>query len=229
MKIMLIRHGITPGNLRKAYNGTTDEHLAPEGRLQLEEMKAGHTYPRPEVLYVTPLQRTWESAEILFPGQEQIVVDGLRELDFGEFEEKNYEELKDIPAYQEWLASNGTLPFPGGEDLYSFQARCKKAFLEVMAEYENTASAGGDSVNRLTEADGECTDERMLAFVVHGGTIMAVMSALGVPEQEYFSFMSGNGNGYIADYADGKLLNYRKIFEDEYDRRNWEDEPIEQG
>ena len=39
MKIYLIRHGETKGNLKKKYIGRTDEKLCREGRIKLENKK----------------------------------------------------------------------------------------------------------------------------------------------------------------------------------------------
>ena len=56
----------------------------------------------------------------------------LAECDFGEFENKNYKELSDNPHYQEWIDSNGTLPFPGGESKEECADRNLKGFDEVL-------------------------------------------------------------------------------------------------
>lgn len=41
---------------------------------------------------VSPMKRCRESAELLFPGKKQEVCEHLRECDFGQFENRNYEE-----------------------------------------------------------------------------------------------------------------------------------------
>lgn len=46
-----------------------------------------------------------------FPGEPVHIIEELAECDFGEFENKNYKELEGNPHYQEWIDSNGTLPF----------------------------------------------------------------------------------------------------------------------
>ena len=48
----------------------------------------------------------------------------LAELDFGSFEGKNYEQLKEDPAYRRWIDSAGMTAPPGGEsgeDVYKRQ------------------------------------------------------------------------------------------------------------
>ena len=123
-ELILIRHGKTAGNLLGRYIGSrTDEPLCDEGRKGL----AGKQLPEVERLYVSPMKRCVETAEILWPGFDrkkmQKVMD-LRECDFGDFENKNYKELSGNGDYQAWIDSNGTLPFPNGESMDAFKSRC---------------------------------------------------------------------------------------------------------
>ena len=62
------------------------------------------------------------------------ICDKLKECDFGDFENKSYEDLKDNPDYQKWLDSNGELPFPNGETHEEFKNRCKDGFFESLTE-----------------------------------------------------------------------------------------------
>ena len=128
MKLYLIRHGMTFGNTLGRYIGTTDEPLSPEGRAALGQ----YAYLACGVLFVSPLKRCRETAQLLYPGKEQHVIRGFAECDFGEFENKNYRELSGNPDYQRWIDSGGTMAFPGGESQESFRRRCAEAFLEMM-------------------------------------------------------------------------------------------------
>ena len=53
-------------------------------------------------------------------------------MDFGVFEGKNYLELQGDKRYQEWIDSNGTLPFPEGESREEFISRCDKGFRRMI-------------------------------------------------------------------------------------------------
>lgn len=173
LKLWLIRHGMTEGNRHQRYIGVTDEPLCEEGRNLLSNV----TYPRVQALFVSPLRRCRETARILFGDQEQRVIELLAECDFGEFENKNYKELADNPHYQEWVDSNGTLPFPGGESKEECAARNLKGFEEVLEVLRNEG---------ITEA----------ALVVHGGTIMNIMETYALPEKAFYEWHVGNGCGY---------------------------------
>ena len=85
MRLELIRHGETALQKERRYQGITDAPLSSEGRETLRPAKF-----QPERVIVTPLQRTRETAEILFPGVPQLVIPGLQEMNFGRFEGKNY-------------------------------------------------------------------------------------------------------------------------------------------
>ena len=110
MKLLFLRHGLTQGNLEKRYIGTTDEPLCAAGIEALKQL----TVPPCGQLFVSPLLRCRQSAELLFPGKAFAVADDLRECDFGRFEGKHYRELAADAAYQAWVDSGGTLPFPDG-------------------------------------------------------------------------------------------------------------------
>ena len=116
MELILIRHGTTQGNLEKRFVGTLDVPLAPHG----EELarKVSPTLPVVEHIYRSPLMRCRQTAELLWPGVEMTVIEELRETDFGPFEGKNHEELKDDPLYQAWIGQGDRLNFaamPVGE------------------------------------------------------------------------------------------------------------------
>lgn len=179
MKIDLIRHGMTAGNLEKRYIGATDEPLCPEGISALKSM----TYPFCGVLICSPMKRCVQTAHELFPETAPLIYDGLRECDFGDFEGKNYKDLSDVPAYQLWINSGGTLPFPNGEDPENFRRRCCAEFIKAVEE--NPAEH--------------------LTFVVHGGTIMSVMEKFALPHRGYYSWQCANGCGFRTEF-DGENL-----------------------
>ena len=143
-EIILIRHGKTFGNTLGRYIGTTDEELCPEGREELAALRESGQYRsiRPDLVYVSPLRRCRQTAELLFPGVPQEICRDFRECDFGEFENRNYKELTGNPAYQAWVDSGGTLPFPGGESREAFQERCRAEFTRQGAMQSLWCTAG---------------------------------------------------------------------------------------
>ena len=177
MRITLIRHGKTAGNAESRYIGRTDEPLSPEGIAQLKTTEPDFAV---QTVHVTSLQRTQQTASILFPNAGQIIADGLREMDFGDFEGRNYHEMEADTAYRVWVDGGCLAPCPNGESRSSFSVRVCSAFTEILAQ----ADAQGHSE---------------LIFVVHGGTIMAIMERFAVPCKSYYDYSVKNGCGYCCD------------------------------
>ena len=91
MQLLLIRHSITAGNLEHRYIGCrTDEPLCEAGiaLAQQKSVEFRRSFPAPELVLVSPMQRCRQTAEILFPHVSQKIVLGLQECDFGAFEGK---------------------------------------------------------------------------------------------------------------------------------------------
>lgn len=192
IRLTLIRHGKTPGNEEHRYIGRTDEKLSDVGRAELEEKKKAGYYPKADMLAVSPMKRCRQTAEILYPQKEQICVAAFREMDFGEFEGKNYVELQHDERYQAWIDSGGALAFPGGESRAFFIARCRDGLFSLLEELGKTEKRPGH-----------------IAAVVHGGTIMALLSSCGEATSEepydgsrgadalhYYDYQCANGEGY---------------------------------
>lgn len=170
MEIILIRHFMTQGNIERRYIGTTDEPLLPGQPVR-------RRYPAAGAVAVSPLRRCKETAERIYPDVKKYVCRELRECDFGMFENKNYEELKDHPDYQRWLDSGGKLPFPEGEGMDAFCERCVKGFCNMTGRF----------------IEEGC---RTAAFVVHGGTIMAVLDRFAHHEEGFYHWQVKNGEGF---------------------------------
>lgn len=175
MKIYLIRHGKTKGNSEGRYIGKTDEPLLEESRKELLSTK--DKLPVLDCCYVSPMLRCRQTAEVLFPDAKQIIVDDFREFDFGDFENKNYQELNGNEDYQRFIDSNGEAPFPGGESKESFAKRVNLAFADLVSHVSKSG-------------------EETIAIVAHGGTVMAILAEYAEVRKNYYDWMVKNGKGY---------------------------------
>ncbi len=186
MQISLIRHAKTQGNLERRYIGRTDEPLCLSGREELERWISERRYLKCEVLFTSPMQRCLETAALIYPDIKPRVWEGLHECDFGFFEGKTYEELKDSSCYQQFLDQNGEGPIPGGEDSEAFRARCCKAFRDILqtAEQEKT---------------------QKLSIICHGGTIMALMSRFCENFGSFYDYQVPNCGGYLTEFDCQKM------------------------
>ena len=180
MRTLLIRHARTAGNTERRYIGRTDAPLSEEGRAELE--CAGNDLSVRRV-FVSPLIRARETAAVLFPRAEQIVLPGLRETDFGSFEGKNASELAEDPDYRAWVDGWCLGPCPGGESRDDVTVRAVEAFREAF---------------RLARQE-EPHDQFPLVFVTHGGVIMALLAALAIPPQDFYAYNAPNLGGWEAE------------------------------
>lgn len=188
LRLYLIRHGKTYGNTLGRYIGRTDEPLCEEGRKGLAE----GSYPPVHMVYSSPLKRCLETVQAIYPGHCPLVEPLLQECDFGDFENKNYQELAGNPAYQAWVDSKGQLPFPGGEHTEAFRERCRRGFLKVLEDIE------GKKGEKFWEEAGPEDTKTGVALVIHGGTIMSILEAFGSPKKEFYSWQVQNGQGFSA-------------------------------
>ena len=94
MRVYLLRHGATEATAEGRYSGRLDTPLSPAGRQALHRAAFS-----PQYVYVSPLRRAVETAALWFPEAKQIPVPELREMDFGLFEGRTWQELSDNAAY----------------------------------------------------------------------------------------------------------------------------------
>ena len=152
MKLTLIRHGLTEGNLRRLYYGGADIPLAPEGEAELRRLRETAEYPRGRDYYTSGMVRTEQTFAILYGDTPHTQVPGLREMNFGAWEMKSYEDLKDDPAFQEWCSGDVEQHrAPEGDSFQMVYDRVGEAILPILER-------GRDAV-----------------CVVHGGVIVMLL------------------------------------------------------
>lgn len=191
-KIHLIRNALTAGNLEGKYIGTTDESLCGRGIAELHALKDDYGYPPADYIFTSPYQRCRQTAEILYPNFPTAVIRELGECDFGEFEGKTPEELTGNPAYKAWLQGNADAAPPGGESNRSFASRVCGSFIKI---------ADGMIASGIQNA----------AIVTHGGAIMAILSAFGIPQLPMSEWLAPCGCGYTVLITPGVWASHRKI------------------
>lgn len=184
IKLIFIRHGATAGNLEKRYIGRTDEPLCGQGVKQALALKEkGFQIDR---LFVSPMLRARQMAELAFPQMPYTIVEGFRELDFGIFEGKSALELSGSLEYQAWLDSMCIGPIPGGESVEGFKRRCLESFASAMKGVRESETA---------------------ALVVHGGTIMSILEGLALPRRGFYDYSQANGQ-YIEGIYEDKFIRF---------------------
>ncbi|MBR1810416.1 MAG: histidine phosphatase family protein [Clostridia bacterium] len=191
-RIHLIRNGTTQSNLEAKYCGSTDESLCEQGAAEIYYLKDTYAYPMTEYVFTSPLKRCMETASIIYPTMPSAVIDELRECDFGDFEGKTADELKGNPAYKQWLQGDADACPPNGESNRSFADRVCGGFCKVV-----------DGMMRSGVHD--------TAIVTHGGVIMAILSAFGIPQMPMSEWLTPAGCGYTILLNPGLWASHKKF------------------
>ncbi|UWG95487.1 histidine phosphatase family protein [Dehalobacter sp. DCM] len=175
--LYLIRHAKTEGNIARRYIGRTNEPLCAQGIAELQAKIDAKVYPLVEYVFSSPMIRCDQTRGLIYPDAPFSIVEAFAEYNFGFFENKAYDELKDTPEYQCWLDSEGKGKIPGGESADEFKARCLDGFTKVMATIETAGI-------------------RHIALIIHGGTIMALLEAYSPESVDFYHWQVKNGEGY---------------------------------
>lgn len=152
--VHFIRHEKTMANVQRKYIGWTDESIVFQGTMNPLPIKTN-------TVYGSDLKRCKETAKLYFPNATYIPNSKFRELSFGDFEMKTYDELKHNELYRKWIDHPEEVTPPNGESFQQFQQRVLPCFDEIV-------NASGEYV-----------------FVLHGGVIRLLLSKFG-PEQKSF-------------------------------------------
>lgn len=154
MKIYLIRHGQTTGDVEDRYGGNYDDHLSEEGEVQALKLAARLKDSGIQVILTSPLARAKETAEIFKAtlGCDVTVLENVRE-------RNQYGVLTGL------VKSEAKLQYP---DL-----------VEKVKDYHNTIERAEPYSNfkqRIEKVFGEFTNVpySTIAVVTHGGPIRTI-------------------------------------------------------
>lgn len=123
------------------------------------------------------MKRCEETLRLLYGETEHETDAAFREMDFGAFEMRAYEELKNDPAYLAWIkGDNEANVAPGGESGRGMTLRVLRGLACLTEENRDTL------------------------LVTHGGVIAAILSHLFPAEQKSrYVWQPVPGGGYVID------------------------------
>lgn len=176
-RIKLIRHGMTDANLNGVYIGKTDLPLCSQGVNELYDKIAEYEYGGAQRVYTSPYKRCTQTAGILFPEVGAVAVQGLREMDMGDFEGKKAEDIMNTPEYKQFLKGGLDNPPPNGESIREVVTRSLEALNFIIGDM-------------MSEGLTNC------AVITHGGIIMNMLSCFGLPKISPMEFPCDFGEGY---------------------------------
>lgn len=178
MNVYLIRHGETLSNSEHRYVGITDVSLSESGKDKIKQKVNEKYYPEysNQIIYTSSLKRTIETLELIYGNVEHIEDERFNESNFGDFENKTYEELKNNPDYQIWISGDNVSNIcPNGESYVMMKTRVINAFNEAI---EIGKESGRDII-----------------FLIHGGPIVALLEYLNPDEKKtYYEWRIGCGD-----------------------------------
>lgn len=164
-RLWLARHAEPEDSASGRCYGKLDLALSAAGLEQASRL-ARHLRDEPlAAVYASPRRRTVQTAEAL--GRTVHLAGDLREIDFGAFEGRTYEEIeRDYPdVFARWMSQPTEVHFPGGESFSQMRRRVLRAAGEIRKRH------AGETV----------------AIVAHGGTLRILLAeALGIPDANIF-------------------------------------------
>ena len=212
--IYLIRHGEVEDSNPRRYNGHIDVPLSENGMEQIKRLAAflsveyldphrftsksktwGHETGREiKAIYCSGLRRAVKSAEIIAEpfGLEPVVVDGLKERSFGEWEGMTFNEVgeKWPDAFNAWADDPLRFSPIGGESTLETRDRIIPVFNKIVDDHK------GEEI----------------AVVSHGGVTRVILcEMLGIPLENIFRIEQDFGALNVIemwDYPVVKQINY---------------------
>jgi probable phosphoglycerate mutase len=179
-RLIMIRHGESVANLEKRFTVSADEPLTPAG---VEQARARGLALRgrcaPTDLYSSPFLRALQTAQAIGEvlGLEPIVIDDLREQDFGIYRGRPYTDF-----YGHWMAA-------GGVDRWDLRPDGG----EMLREVARRAGAALDAIARR-HLGGE------VVVVSHGG-VMSALRAWVADDYSQPPVATVNAGGYLLRFT----------------------------
>jgi probable phosphoglycerate mutase len=197
LKLLLVRHGESRGNVNRQWQGWLDEPLTDQGREQahclaerVQRWSVEQSGPIAAV-YSSTLARAFQTADIRAQrwGAPLVFDKRLRERDVGVLQgltwpeiEARYQELAQTIRRQ-WTIST----LPGGETTFQLAERVWQAIEDIVAR-----------------TDGHALPQNV-AIVSHGGALNAYLNRLvGRGDEMPFIFRFGNTSLSIIEFQDGR-------------------------
>jgi alpha-ribazole phosphatase len=196
IKLILIRHAESDGNVQKRFCGFKDVNLTQKGIWQAERLSYRLKGVQVDEVYCSDLKRAQHTAEIVFKdrGIDIIINPKFREINFGTWEGYTFDEVKSKYGYGDefnlWLENiNEKINFPKGESLIDLNHR-------VMTE-----------LGKILKKDKKVNKDKTIALVCHGGTIRVILgNALNLKLKYIWNIEQDSTALNVINYYDHKAF-----------------------
>ena len=180
----LVRHGAVEPARPPRFLGRTDKPLSATGLDEARALAPLLAQLTPQAVLTSPMRRTQQTAELAWDGDPPEIDRDLREIDFGRWEGKTFDDIaaEDPDLVDQWSQQDDEFAFPGGERLADFRRRVAGV------------------ARRLNEQDADSS----LVFS-HGGVIRAlVCHYCGLPSDHYLLFHVATASLTTLEVFDGQ-------------------------
>ncbi len=231
MKLYLVRHGQSTGNVGAALMGQSDHPLTSLGEEQARAAAARLAPFGPMPVHASDLPRALATAQVILESWPALpapgaAVDGrvpaaprlhadprLREIDLGDYEGRPWEEFE---GDEELTAAFAADPYgtalPGGESLAHVQERALAAVRDILSAH-GLGDGGGLSTDAVATADASAAATGFAAaaepganvcVVSHDGPIRAILNHyLGVPPEKWWTLSTSHGGVSLLEFSGG--------------------------
>lgn len=167
MKLYLVRHGQSTGNIGGTLMGQSDHPLTPLGEDQARAAAERLAPFGPMPVYASDLPRArataqhivaaWREADVV--DAPQLVLDPrLREISLGDYEGRPWQEFEaDVELTAAFAADPYRTALPNGESLEHLEARAHAAVLDILAPF-GVDDTGAYCGNAVSQGDASATD-----------------------------------------------------------------------
>lgn len=186
MKVYLLRHGETEGNVKGAFFGVSETPLSQKGIQQAKDVYHRLKSEDIDQVLVSPLSRAQETSQYAGFSQYE-VIDNLREMNFGAFEGLTYKEIEATHKEETslWIKEGYDYVFPKGESLEGFYKRVVDTYKKILNKYRG----------------------KNLLIVAHGGVIRSILShEISEDFSHYWKYRVDNCGLSILAYEDNQVI-----------------------
>ncbi|MBQ4252469.1 MAG: histidine phosphatase family protein [Erysipelotrichaceae bacterium] len=136
--IHLIRHAKTDANTLNLIAGVSDRELNETGINELKQLVEKGSYRPVQFCYTSSLKRAIQTKEMIYPDVPWKIDARFDEINFGEYEDTNFDIGKNDPAYLEWITqdNNMLITAPGGEDIVTIRNRLDEGLKACLREMD---------------------------------------------------------------------------------------------
>lgn len=181
----LLRHGVTKENKERRYIGWSNVSLDEEAILML---KANQQVAAFQFVVSSDLKRCLQTAAYFSNGKKIIEESGLREINFGSWEKKTYDELRNDHMYCNWLTDPCSVAPPNGEAFVDFQERVIEAWEKIIS-----TSLKMEAVKKVL-------------VVSHGGPIRVLLANYVLPKKSFWDWPVPHCSGYTITFSREALI-----------------------